>query len=209
MCWLAQVKHPLFSQVIAAAAQGGAPDLVFSVHDEMLQDGIAFGKDVYQAVLMALKQPLPAKGSAVVKGLRQRRAALVSELLVISRNGTVAAGNEVLAACVGAKEWDLGTMALVEMAKRRMAFDMQTYQHAIAILAEKREGPRAVQLLREMEARGFAPRTAEYNHAMLACLDKHWETALELFREVQQVRPSGTHRMPQGGVSCLERESSP
>jgi hypothetical protein len=88
---------------------------------------------------------------------------------------------------VGAKEWEIGTVVLVEMGKRRLAFDVETYQHAIAILAEKREGPRAVQMLREMTSRGFAPRTAEYNHAMQACLDRHWETALELFREMQQV----------------------
>lgn len=35
------------------------------------------------------------------------------------------------------------------------------------------------------QGRGFAARTAEYNHAMFACLDRHWETALELFRELE------------------------
>ncbi|EWM22890.1 Pentatricopeptide repeat containing protein [Nannochloropsis gaditana] len=97
----------------------------------------------------------------------------------------VRGGNEVLAACVAAREWELGTRALVELGKRRLAFDEQTYQQAIAILAERREGPRAVQLLREMQGRGFQARTAEYNHAMFACLDRHWATALELFHEVE------------------------
>jgi pentatricopeptide repeat protein len=86
---------------------------------------------------------------------------------------------------VAAREWELGTRALIEVGKRRLAFDEQTYQQAIAILAERREGPRAVQLLREMQGRGFQARTPEYNHAMFACQDKHWATALELFREVE------------------------
>lgn len=191
-----QVRHALFSQVIAAAAAGGAPDLVLSVYDEMLADGTAFGKDVYQAVLMALKTPhMPvAKGStaaaaaaALESARRARKAEVVGRMLEDCRSASISDGNDVLAACVGAKDWDLGTVALVEMGKRRLAFDVDTYRHAIAILGEKREGPRAVQLLREMEARGFAPRTAEYNHAMHACLDRHFETALELFRELQQV----------------------
>ena len=180
--------------------------------------------------------PPPAASSDDAHSPEARWHRLVGEMLSACAAETkgVAAGNEVLAACVAAREWGLGTRALVEVGKRRLAFDEQTYQHAIAVLAERREGPRAVQLLREMQVRwrwlgkgcwrccrwhgtrlqwtqvnsstttlthpfhtnppkiqgrGFSARTAEYNHVMFACLDRNWETALELFRELEAGGP--------------------
>ncbi|KAM3569782.1 hypothetical protein VYU27_008131 [Nannochloropsis oceanica] len=177
--------------------------------------GPAANRDVYQAVLLSLRAVglntgprMAAKAAAEEHSPEARWQRLVAEMLAactgggeggISQSSSAATtggsskkggpllrgGNEVLAACVAAREWELGTRALIEVGKRRLAFDEQTYQQAIAILAERREGPRAVQLLREMQGRGFQARTSEYNHAMFACQDKNWATALELFREVE------------------------
>jgi len=79
---------------------------------------------------------------------------------------------------------------MVEMAnKRRLIFDETTYQLGITILYEKREGHRAVQLFREMQARDFHPSFCDYRRAIIATHERQPDLSLELAKELLQQKP--------------------
>jgi pentatricopeptide repeat protein len=170
----------LYAMAVGAAAGAGSLDGVVSLYEEMGRLGVARSPEVYQSVLEVLR----TGNSSLSTAQGERVAGQILDDCNLAGSGAVA--ERVLAACVAAKEWDLGLKVLGEISRRGSPLDERTYHHAITILSEKRRGPAAVQLLREMQAKGFQPRIAEYNHAMHACGELHWGTALELFGEVRE-----------------------
>lgn len=172
----------LYECTINAAVIAGDYGLAFELYEDMLERG--WGKSA--SILVTMLQACRATNDTV------RSVELANNMVRLCRDmPSIREGNQILAACVAAKEWDLGVMALVEMAnKRRLIFDQDTYQLSITLLYEKREGQRAVQLFREMQSRGFQPDFCDYRRAIIASHERQADLSLELARELLMQKPS-------------------
>lgn len=163
------------------AVARGEFNLGFELYDEMVERGWGQSASVLVTMLQACRSTNDT----------MRSVELANAMLGLCRNmPSIREGNKILAACVAAKEWDLGVMALVEMAnKRRVIFDESTYQLSITLLYEKREGQRAVHLFREMQSRGFRPEFADYRRVIIASHEKQPDLSLELAKELLLQKP--------------------